>query len=136
MTRFAITLAFVFSAAGGTGKEWRYWGGDAGGTRYSTLDQINTTNVARLSPAWIYHTGEVPNGAVSTQRHRIAAFEATPLDVNGVLYFATPSSRLIALDPSTGREIWKYDPQAGAATRKFDASRGVAYWQDASGADQ
>ena len=36
----------------------------------------------------------------------------------------------------TGREIWKYDPQAGAATRKFDASRGVAYWQDASGADQ
>jgi glucose dehydrogenase len=57
--------------------------------------------------------------------------------IDGVLYFSTASSRVIALDAETGREIWQYDPQAGSAgPRKFDASRGVAYWQSSDGRDQ
>ncbi len=137
--RIALVPAalIALTAAGNSAEnEWPSWGGDPGGSRYSTLKQITTTNVGALKPAWTYHTGEVATGAISTQRHRIAAFEATPLDVNGILYFSTPSSRVIALDADTGREIWSFDPQTGAAERKFDASRGVAYWQDASGADQ
>jgi membrane-bound PQQ-dependent dehydrogenase (glucose/quinate/shikimate family) len=136
MIRFTAALLFLAGIANAAGNEWRWWGGDAGGSRYSTLDQINTGNVHALKPAWIYHTGEVPTGAISTQRHRIAAFETTPLAIDGVLYFSTPGSRVIALDADTGREIWTFDPQAGVANRKFDASRGVAWWQDASGADR
>lgn len=136
MIRFATALCLVVSAAAATGNDWRSWGGDPGGTRYSTLNQINTRNVKELKRSWTYHTGEVATGAISTERQRIAAFEATPLDINGVLYFTTPSSRAIALDADTGREIWTFDPQAGTTKRKFDASRGVAYWQDASGADR
>ncbi len=135
----ALVLTLLF-AVGGTersgGKEWPSWGGDPGGSRYSTLRQINTGNVAQLKRAWTYRTGEVVTGAISTERQRIAAFETTPLDVNGVLYFSTPSSRVIALDADTGREMWTFDPQAGVVKRRFEASRGVAYWQDRTGRDR
>ena len=59
-------------------------------------------------------------------------FATTPLVVNGLLYLSTPSSRVIALDPETGREIWAFDPQAGKAKREFNAHRGVSYWESAS----
>ena len=98
-------------------QEWKFYGGDAGGTRHSALQQINPQNVARLKPAWTYHTGEVTRGDRSTERHRIAPFESTPLVIDGVLYFTTPSSRVIALDAETGNEIWKFDPQAGRPAR-------------------
>jgi len=117
-------------------QEWRFYGGDAGGTRYSSLQQINPRNVGRLRQAWTYHTGEVTRGDRSTERHRIAPFESTPLVLDGVLYLTTPSSRVIALDAETGKEIWQFDPQAGLpGPRRFHQNRGVAYWQDKTGND-
>src|SRR5581483_3134069 len=89
----ALLLIACSSAMAAQG-EWRSWGGDPGGTRYSDLRQIDAADVSRLERAWTYHTGEVATGAISTQRQRIAAFEATPLDIDGVLYFSTPSSRV------------------------------------------
>ena len=112
------------------GQEWRSYGGDAGGTRFSPLQQINRSNVGKLKRAWTYHMGEIERGGNETNRHHVAPFESTPLMVDGVLYFSTPSNRVIALDAETGQEIWQFDPQAGnVGQRQFFQHRGVAYWQ-------
>ena len=95
-------------------QEWRSYGGDAGGTRFSALQQINRTNVGKLARAWTYHMGEAERGN-ETDRHQVAPFESTPLVIDGVLYFSTPSNRVIALDAEGGKEIWQFDPQAGKA---------------------
>src|SRR5436190_1991297 len=103
--------------------EWRSWGGDPGGTRFSTLADINRSNVARLRRLWTYHTGERQDTT------RLVALECTPLVVGGVLYLSTPSSRVVALDAETGAEIWRFDPHASDPKRRFQAHRGVAYWE-------
>src|ERR1044071_3877745 len=92
--------------------DWPVYGRDPGGTRYSPLDQINATNVHLLQRAWTYHTGE-----------RGRAFEVTPIVVNGILYFATQTQKITALDPETGRQLWQFDPKS-AAPREI---RGVSY---------
>jgi quinoprotein glucose dehydrogenase len=97
---------------------------DPGGTHFSPLNQINRSNVSRLRRAWTYHTGELNRGQPPE------AFEATPLEVNGVLYFTTVSNRVIALDGETGKELWVFDPQAGRERRLFARSRGVSYWEN------
>src|SRR5947209_5317616 len=118
-------------------QEWLFYGGDPGGTRSSPLKQINRQNVKSLKRAWTYHMGEVDRGGNETDRHHIAPFESTPLVIDGVLYFTTPSSRVIALDAETGNEIWKFDPQAGLpGPRRFHQNRGVAYWRDKTGNDR
>jgi quinoprotein glucose dehydrogenase len=120
--------------------EWRSYGHDAGGMRYSSLAQIDRNNVAQLTRAWTYHTGELdprPDSATARDARRPTAFETTPLVVGGALYFSTPSSRVIALDAETGAERWAYDPFAiGDRKRVSGPHRGIAYWEgrDASGA--
>ncbi|MGI8783925.1 MAG: pyrroloquinoline quinone-dependent dehydrogenase [Acidobacteriota bacterium] len=96
----------------------------AGGTRFSPLNHIHRGNVTRLRRAWTYHTGELNMG------EKPPAFEATPLEVDGVLYFTTPSSRVIALDAETGKELWAFDPQAGRESREYLQNRGVSYWEN------
>lgn len=130
--RFFVLGSFAAAVAFGAGAEWPFYGGDAGGTRYSPLAQINRSNVAKLRKTWVYHTGEVAEGTRSTDSNRVRAFESTPLMVDGILYFTTPSSRLIALDAETGKELWKYDPQAGAEKRRTGANRGATYWEGRS----
>lgn len=131
----ALVLALV-AASAARAQEWRSYGGDPGGTRFSPLTQIGPENVARLRRAWTYHTGEVERSGNSTDRHNVAPFESTPLVVDGVLYVSTPSSCVIALDPETGREIWKFDPQSGSAARRYFQHRGVSYWQSRDGRDR
>jgi len=110
--------------------DWRFYGHDAGGARFSPLAHISRTNVSKLAVAWTYHTGEVALG------NQDRAFECTPIVVDGVLYLSTPSSRVIALDAETGRERWVFDPQAGTKKREFLQHRGVAYWQSEDGRDK
>src|SRR5918912_1040997 len=110
--------------------EWRFYGGDRAGTRYSPLRQIDRSNVGRLRRAWVYHTGELELGLPTAPFQ--ASFSSTPLVVDGVMYVSTPSSRVIALDAETGRELWKFDPQAGTSEREFNSHRGVAYWEGPS----
>jgi len=94
--------------------------------RYSPLAQITRDNVAKLKPVWTYHTGALQPETALNQK---AAFEATPLLIDGTLYLTTPFNRIVALDPATGAERWIYDP---AVSRKHDysevASRGVSAW--------
>jgi glucose dehydrogenase len=108
--------------------EWPHYGGDAGGSRYSSLRQINRTNVLQLERAWTYHTGEIDK-SVGTGRDAFP-FQCTPIVVDGVMYITTPNNRLIALDAATGREIWTYDPKLDRAKiHNYVRSRGVAYWE-------
>jgi membrane-bound PQQ-dependent dehydrogenase (glucose/quinate/shikimate family) len=118
-------------------QEWPFYGGDAGGTRFSALQQINRSNVEKLKRAWTYHLGEADRGGNETDRHHVAPFESTPIVKDGVLYISTPSNRVIALDAESGKEIWQFDPQAGnAGSRQFFQHRGVAYWQSKNASER
>ena len=78
--------------------------------------------------------GELDRENNETGRHHVVPFESTPIVIDGALYFSTPSNRVIALDAETGKEIWRFDPQAGrAGPRHFFQHRGVAYWHGKSG---
>ena len=114
--------------------DWRFYGGDEGGSRYSNLTQINRENVSTLRRAWTYHTGELELGLKSAPFQ--ASFSTTPLVLNGVMYLSTPSSRVIALDAETGTELWKFDPQVNKTQREFNSHRGVAYWEDPNKTDR
>src|SRR5579859_3281660 len=117
----------------GASPEWRSYGGDPGGTRFSPLTQINRSNVSRLTRAWTYHTGEVSAEMRNSGAHRIPSFEATPLEVDGVLYFSTPANRVIALNAETGRQIWAFNPQQGhSGALQMMQNRGVSYWEGAA----
>lgn len=107
---------------------WSAYGGNAGGTRYSTARQITPENVASLKPVWTYHTGALqPESGLN----RKAAFESTPILVEGTLYLTTPFNQVIALDPGTGVERWIYDPQVDRRRSYSEVtSRGVAAWVD------
>jgi quinoprotein glucose dehydrogenase len=106
--------------------EWPSYGGDLGGSRYSTAKSINSANVSKLKQAWIYNTGALARAG--KQKSKIA-FEATPIFIDSTLYLSTPLNRVIALDPETGKEKWSYDPDVDV-TRNFSevTSRGVSYW--------
>lgn len=125
---YARFLALAALALAAHAQEWRYYGGDAGGTKYSPLKQIDRSNVGRLKVAWTFHTGDVSDGSQYPQR---SAFEATPLMVDNVLYLSTPFSRLLALEAETGGRIWAFDPKINKQepTNLF-INRGVAYWSD------
>ncbi|MBV9181878.1 MAG: pyrroloquinoline quinone-dependent dehydrogenase [Acidobacteria bacterium] len=126
--------------------DWPTYGGDLAGTRYSSLRQIDTTNVSKLARAWTYHMtaaspsaqstfregNEVPGRQVAGDRPRSAnpfaralrrTSEVTPLVVDDVMYITTAFGRVAALHPETGRDIWTYEVQGGSPS-----TRGLAYW--------
>lgn len=108
--------------------DWSAYGGDAGGTRYSPLKQITRQNVTRLKAAWEYHTGALDP---KSELNKKAAFEATPIMIDGTLYVSTPFNQVIALDPATGKERWKYDPDVDRTHEYSEVtSRGVSTWLD------
>ncbi|MGH9319972.1 MAG: pyrroloquinoline quinone-dependent dehydrogenase [Vicinamibacteria bacterium] len=125
-------------AAQGPDGDWRYFGGDAGGQKYSKLDQIHRGNVSELEVAWIWKTGEKPLQGprlpVPGNRVQPGSFEATPLVIDGVMYLTTSYNRVIALDPDTGKEIWVFDPRIvewGQVPNGMGfVHRGVATWLD------
>jgi glucose dehydrogenase len=92
--------------------DWPSFGNDPGAMRWSTLHQIDASNVAKLKPAWTFRTGKPGS-------------EAVPLVVGGVLYQAAPDG-IYAIVPETGELLWKY-----AVTPV--ALRGLAFWPGAGG---
>ena len=117
------------SPADGPTADWPYYGGDAGGSRYSPLTEINRSNVPRLRIAWEYHTGDVSDGSGDRPK---SAFEATPVVANGTMYVTTPFNRVIALDPETGKEEWSFDSKVDLHVHYSEGliNRGVALWTD------
>lgn len=108
--------------------DWPAYGRDVGGSRYSPVSRINRQNVKHLKVAWTYRTGETARKGRSVGK---AAFEATPILVDGTLYFSTPFNKVVALDPGTGKEQWTYDPHVDLSAGYSEVtSRGVSTWSD------
>ena len=111
--------------------EWPYYGGDPGGTRHSTLTDINAGNVQRLQPAWQWKHWETPLKEYDTVPGQ---FEATPLMIDGTLYVTTPYNSIAALDAETGAERWRFDGAAYELGQVLSGSgwklRGTAVWRD------
>jgi quinoprotein glucose dehydrogenase len=97
------------------GTDWSSYGGVPDGIRYSSLTQINRSNVNQLQVAWTYDSGEGPGGT-----------QAQPLVVGGVLYGLTPHHNVVALDAATGNPIWKFE--SGIIGR--GPNRGLSYWSE------
>ena len=115
----ALTLAAVVAIAQkkAVSGDWPMYNYDLAGTRHSPLTQINTRNVGTLAQAWSYKLGrDRTAGTIS------GGSEFTPIAVGGVLYVAG-SDRVVALEPDTGKETWRYPLKNGAPSR-----RGVTYW--------
>src|SRR5437899_4483671 len=126
MRAIALLLFAAGCASQAPNTDWRVTGGDPGNTRFSPLDQINTTNVARLRVAWVYHTGDL-----APDQH--GEIQATPIVVDGVLYATTPALAAIALRAASGTLLWRCDPRRTQEARRAAFShvnRGVVYWAD------
>jgi quinoprotein glucose dehydrogenase len=111
--------------------DWPFYGADAGGQRYSPAAQVTPANVRSLKVAWTYSTGDdAPNVSHDT------AFEDTPILAGGRLYACSPFNEVAALDPGTGRELWRFDPRIDRTVHYPNSyvCRGVAYWRDPAAA--
>jgi quinoprotein glucose dehydrogenase len=124
---FAVTAATMQQSA--AQNEWPVYGGDPGGSKYSTLRQINRENVSQLRVAWTFSTGDPITPLPG--RDKNPAFEATPIVVDAVMYFGTPYGKVFALDPATGKMKWSYDAGIDRTGYYGDfANRGVSTWFD------
>ena len=111
----------------GAEAEWRYWGGDAGSTRYSSLDRIGRANAASLEVVWRWKAanfGPLPE----------TYYRATPLYADGMVFTVAGERRAVAaIDPATGETLWTWRMDEGLrwekAPRRF-SGRGLAYWSD------
>jgi len=118
-----LALSIGCAAAGppstksGAGRDWRAYLGNTASTHYSTLDQIHKGNVATLQVAWTHETGDK------------GEFQTNNLIVDGVLYTASPSRNVIALNAATGKALWKFDPRTERQVNVGNRQRGLVYWE-------
>ena len=132
MARATLLVLSIAATAPAFAQGWSFYGGDPGGTRYSALKQITRENVAELRAVWTYHTGALEP---KTDLNEKAAFEATPILVDGTLYLSTPFDKVIALNPGTGFAKWTYDPKVNRQEDYSEVtSRGVSAWIDSKAA--
>ncbi|MDX2121539.1 MAG: PQQ-binding-like beta-propeller repeat protein [Gemmatimonadota bacterium] len=102
-------LSLVLVTAGATTlsaqANWTTYGGNDWNQRYSTLAQINTTNVRNMVPRMVFQTG------IS----RLGSFENTPIVVDNMMYVTTPYNTAIAYDLNTGKQVWRYEHKLGTS---------------------
>ncbi|WP_242128912.1 membrane-bound PQQ-dependent dehydrogenase, glucose/quinate/shikimate family [Sphingobium sp. Sx8-8] len=124
------TLPALASAGGDNatmqaGDDWPAYGGSYSARRFSPLTQITPANVGSLKRAWLIHTGDLPSDAAKGTY----GAENTPLKVGDSLYVCTPKNIVIALDPATGRQRWRFDPKVPDQAIPYTAAcRGVSYY--------
>ena len=111
-------------SAAGTGEvhnvtgDWSNYGSSKSGTRYAANGQINLENIGQLERSWEVRTG-VPG-----------AFKGTPIQIDDGLYMCTGQNIILALDPDTGEERWRFDPDLQSPKIGFwDTCRGVTYYE-------
>jgi quinoprotein glucose dehydrogenase len=104
-------------------EDWPVYGGNKTGNRYSFLTQINLTNVKDLKVAWIYNSEADSTKVIHSE------MECQPIVVNGIMYATSPALKLFALDASTGKKIWEFDPFKNLSP-KITTCRGVVYWKN------
>ncbi len=104
--------------------DWTAYGGTVAGQRYSSLDQITPANVDRLEKVWEFQAGDIHPDLSGT------AFESTPLKVDNTLFVCTPRSQVIAINATTGKMIWEFDPDLVELNPKLShyvTCRGLSY---------
>jgi quinoprotein glucose dehydrogenase len=126
------TVVCAPAQQGAKNGEWRYYGGDSGTTKYSSLDQINPANAKDLKIVWQWK-------AQNFGKRPDFNWEVTPLMAGGVLYFTAGTRRdVMAVDAATGETLWMYrlDEGARGATVARTVNRGLAHWSDGKGDDR
>lgn len=128
--RFLATSALIACAAAATPavtfaqstccdpttNDWPQVNGNLGAWQYSTLTQIDKTNINTLGPAWVVHTSAEPvtAPAAAPADNSSGNAETTPIVVDGILYVDTPAGGVIAMDGATGKVKWKWLPSTAA----------------------
>ena len=128
-----------FAQLGSVEGEWGSYASDAGSTKYTSLSEINRENFDKLEIAWAWTSidGELDlEGMLGSDADDISfgRLQATPLMVEGVLYMITALNQVVALDATSGKLLWSFDPQAYLSGYSISPlgyhHRGVAYWSD------
>jgi quinoprotein glucose dehydrogenase len=114
-------LAWALCASARDYHTWSDYGGAADSSQYSSLDQINRSNVARLVVAWKYSTGDNNK------------YSFNPLVVDGTMYVLAKNNSIVALDAATGRELWVHPADPGTTVI---TSRGINYWESKDRSDR
>lgn len=104
-----------------TNDSWSFYRSDASNSAFSPLQQIDRNNVSKLEVAWMFHTGDADSGNRST-------IQCNPLHADGLLYVTSPKLKLMALDPASGIERWRFDPFSTSTAT--GVNRGVTFWRD------
>jgi quinoprotein glucose dehydrogenase len=109
---------------------WANYGGTKDANRYSSIDQINLENVTGLEEAWVFNTGDKDTANRSEM-------QCNPIVIDGTLYVTSSKFKLFALDPTSGKQKWVFDPSANSVEKMgFGINRGLMYWQDEKGTDK
>ena len=116
----ALAGAAAVTVAGQDRTQWTDYNGGPDNAKYSTLTQIDKTNVSRLQVAWTYPYGETT---------------FNPIVARGVAYVRGRGDALVALDAATGKEIWVHDKLGAVSSRGLN-DRGINYWESPDGADR
>ena len=99
---------------------WAHYLGDPARTHFSTLSQIDTSNVHSLKLSWSYESGGLAED-------RNTQIQTNPLIVDNVLYGVNAANSLFALNAANGNEIWTFSPETADETG-LGLSRGLMYW--------
>ncbi len=110
----ALLLGIPGLAQDAARANWPTVGATPGNSHYSSLQQIDRSNVSKLTVAWSFETGE-PGG-----------LETTPIVIDGILYAFTPTQKVVALNAATGKLVWKFD----STVKGTGPNRGMTYWTD------
>jgi quinoprotein glucose dehydrogenase len=109
-------------------KTWEVYGGSKENIRYSELNQIDTNNVKDLVKAWEYKTGDTD---------KYTQIQVNPIVIKNVLYGVSPKLKLFAIDASSGKSKWIFDPYKiteqgvkGVGYFAMNVCRGVTYFED------
>jgi quinoprotein glucose dehydrogenase len=108
--------------------DWPAYGGTWDGLKWSPLTQITPANVNKLEPAWHIHTGDLKQPDDPGE----FTYEMTPIKVGNLLYLCTPHDIVIAVDPVTGKQVWRYDPKVKVEGTQHMTCRGVSYYDSAA----
>jgi glucose dehydrogenase len=114
------SLALVHGQQRGKAKfnTWRQYLGASDSSQYSSLDQINKSNVSKLEVAWTFPTGDM------------RTYRFNPIVVDGVMYVLARNLSVVALDAATGKEVWTHENQGAIG------DRGMNYWESADRKDR
>jgi len=102
-----LLTSFTAAVAQDADGNWTQYHGDHRAWRYSPLDQINKGNVAKLKVAWIHQPGDISHG-----------LQATPIAIDGVVYYSGSANRVFAIEAKTGKQLWSFVPELDAEAMK------------------